>query len=226
MVAAPVGSVLETIVAARIADLVAYQDRAYARRYAQTVARCREAEETRCRTSDGAFASTVAVQLHRLMAYRDEYEVARLHRSPVLRAAVAARFGPGARVRYHLRPPALRRLGLERKVALGRAADVTFGALTSLRRLRGTPADPFGFGRSSVRRLERQLRDEYQALVIRLCDTLEPETHELAVAVARLPSSVGGYGPVKVAAIRRFWTELKRLYPQWAHEPELADTAT
>ncbi len=214
VVAAPRGSELEAIVAARIADLVAYQDRGYARRYAETVARCREAEETRCRTSDGAFASAVAVQLHRLMAYRDEYEVARLHRSPLLRAELGARFGPGARVRYHLRPPVHRRLGLERKVALGRAAGVTFGALAPLRRLRGTPVDPFG--RSPLRRLERQLRDEYETLVARLCDTLEPESHDRAVAIARLTSSVRGYGPVKAAAMRRFWSDLERLYPEWA----------
>ena len=214
LVDAPPGSELETIVTARIADLVAYQDRAYARRYARTVARCHEAERTRCPTSDGAFAIAVAVQLHRLMAYRDEYEIARLHRSPRVRAELQARFGPGVQVRYHLRPPVLEHLGIERKVALGRVADAAFEALAPLRHLRGTPADPFG--RTPIRRLERELRDEYDALVTRLADRLDAHGHAQAVAVARLPSSVRGYGPVKAASIRRFWSELERLHPAWA----------
>jgi indolepyruvate ferredoxin oxidoreductase len=73
--------------------------------------------------------------------------------------------------------------------------------------------DPFG--RSPLRRLERQLRDEYEALVIWLSDTLEPESHDRALAIARLPSTVRGYGPVKAAAIRRFWDDLERLCPEW-----------
>ena len=205
LVGAAPGSELEAVVRARIADLAAYQDRAYARRYAATVARCRSAEETRCATGGGAFATAVAVQLHRLMAYRDEYEVARLHRSPLLRAQLVARFGEGAQVRYHLHPPALRRLGLERKVSLGRAADVAFEALAPLRRLRGTPFDPFG--RTRLRRQERELRDGYETMVTRLCDTLDPESHSQAVSIARLASTVRGYGEVKAAAIRRFWDD-------------------
>lgn len=206
LVGAAPGSELERIVETSIPDLVAYQDRAYARRYAVTVARCRDAEEMRCGISDGPFSRAVAVQLHRLMAYRDEYEVARLHHSPVLRAEVDSRFGPGARVRYHLRPPLLRRLGSERKVTVGRGAGVAFGLLTTLRRLRETPWDPFGH--TELRRLERELRDDYLALVMRLSDSLDPEGHARAVAIAELPDSVRGYGPVKAAAIRGFRSRL------------------
>ncbi len=201
LVGAPHGGALAGIVETRIADLVGYQDRAYARRYAETVARCRTAEEARCGVSDGPFARAVAVQLHRLMAYRDEYEVARLHRAPSLRAEVESRFGAGARVDYHLRPPVLRHLGLDRKLALRRTAGPTFGALAGMRRLRGTPFDPFG--RSPLRRLERQLRDGYETAVTGLCRSLDPENHARAVAIATLPEDVRGYGPVKEAAIRR-----------------------
>ncbi len=201
LVGAPHGGVLAGIVETRIPDLVRYQDRAYARRYAEAVARCRTAEEARCGEADGPFAQAVAVQLHRLMAYRDEYEVARLHRAPSLRAEVESRFGAGARVDYHLRPPVLRHLGLDRKLTFRRTAGPTFGALAGMRRLRGTPFDPFG--RSSLRRLERQLRDGYETAVTGLCHSLDPATHARAVAIATLPEDVRGYGPVKEAAIQR-----------------------
>ena len=209
LVGATPGSELERIVESAIRDLLAYQDRAYARRYAQTVARCRAAEEERCGESDGPFARAVAVQLHRLMAYKDEYEVARLHRSPSLGAEIESCFGAGARVRYHLRPELFRRLGVGHKVTVGRGADVAFSTLAALRRLRGTSFDPFG--RSELRRLERELRDGYEALVTRLCNSLEPGSHARAVEIAGLPDSVRGYGPVKAAAIRRFWDELGQL---------------
>ena len=207
LVGAPPGSELERIVATRVSDLVAYQDRAYARLYAETVGRCRAAEETRCGTGDGPFARAVAVQLHRLMAYRDEYEVARLHRLPRLRGEIESRFGPNARVRYHLRPPVLRRLGLERKLAVGRGAGVAFGILTSARRLRGTPLDPFGH--SALRRLERACRDEYTAVVTELCESLDAGCHDRAVAIAALPGTVRGYGPAKLAALHRWRDELE-----------------
>lgn len=206
LVGAAPGSELEQIAGASITDLVAYQDRAYARRYAETVARCRDAEETRCGIADGPFARAVAVQLHRLMAYRDEYEVARLHRSPVLRAELDSRFGPGARVQYHLSPPLLRRLGLKGKVTVGRGAGVAFGVLTTLRRLRGTPLDLLGY--TELHRLERELRDDYLTLVTRLCDSLGLESYARAVKIAELPDEVRGYGQVKATAIRQFRSRL------------------
>ncbi len=216
LVGAAPGSELERIVESGISGLAAYQDRAYARRYAQAVARCRAAEEARCGVVDGPFVRAVAVQLHRVMAYKDEYEVARLHRSAFLHAQIASGFGAGARVRYHLRPELLRRLGVGHKVTVGRGADVAFSALSALRRLRGTSFDPFG--RSELRRLERELRDGYETLVTRLCDSLGPGTHARAVAIAQLPDEVRGYGPVKAAAIRRFWEELGLLDPDHLDE--------
>ena len=211
LVGAAPGSELERIVEPAISGLVVYQDRDYARRYAQTVARCRAAEEERCGVVDGPFVRAVAVQLHRLMAYKDEYEVARLHRSAFLGAEIESCFGAGARVRYHLRPELLRRLGVRQKLTVGRGADVAFSTLAALRRLRGTSFDPFGH--SELRRLEQELRDGYERIVARLCDSLEPGTHARAVEIAELPDDVRGYGPVKAAAIRRFWSELGQLDP-------------
>lgn len=208
-VGAPQGGELEKILDTSIPDLAAYQDHAYARRYAETVARCRQAEEAGCGTADGPFAQTVAVQLHRLMAYRDEYEVARLHRSPLLRAEIAAKFGPGARVRYHLHPPLLARLGRKSKVSIGPGAAVAFGLLASLRRLRQSPFDPFG--QSPLRRLEREVRDRYEEAVSARCVSLGPDNLAGAVALAALPAAVRGYGQVKARALEACRAELEAL---------------
>ena len=107
-------------------------------------------------------AKAYADGLFKLMAYKDEYEVARLHLDAVERARLQAEFGEGARVKVLLHPPLLRALGMKRKLALGRSAVPMFRALRGSRRLRGTALDPFG--RTEVRRVERALIDEYRGL--------------------------------------------------------------
>ena len=209
LVGAAPGSELERIVRLRIHDLIGYQDAGYARRYADTVGRCRTAEEVRYGLPDGPFASTVAVQLHRLMAYKDEYEVARLHRDPTIRGDIEHLCGSGARIHYHLQPPQLRHLGLAHKVTTGRGADLAFQTLAAMRRLRGTALDPFGH--APLRRIERELRDEYLVLVTELCETLDPDGHARAVTVAGLPEMVRGYGRVKAAAVDRYRRRLAEL---------------
>ena len=197
------GSELEQIVRLRVPELIAYQDTGYARRYVEVVRRCRAAEAARCDLPDGPFARTVALQLHHLMAYKDEYEVARLHLDPAVRRDIERRFGPGAQVRYHLQPPLLWRFSRGRKLSVRRGgADIAFSALRTMHRLRGTALDPFGH--SPLRRTERELRDQYQALVERLSEGLDPGNHARAVAIAGLPGIVRGYGPVKAAAILRY----------------------
>ncbi len=115
--AAP-GSELHRIVTARIPDLIEYQDFDYARRYADVVARVREAED-RTVSGKSAMSEAVAEFGYKLMAYKDEYEVARLLVDPQAEAAVRAEFGEGARVSYRLHPPMLRALGMRRKLKLG-----------------------------------------------------------------------------------------------------------
>src|SRR5690606_2293347 len=153
-IAAEPGSELARLVRIRGPDLVAYQDEAYARRYAEVVERVRRAEAERVPGS-AALAEAVARNLYKLMAYKDEYEVARLSLAPEVAAAVRARSGDGARVRYRLHPPILRALGLRRKLSLGRWFRPVLALLAALRRLRGTPFDPFGH--THVRRVEREL---------------------------------------------------------------------
>ncbi|QEC46512.1 indolepyruvate ferredoxin oxidoreductase family protein [Baekduia soli] len=199
-VRAAAGGDLARSVALRVAELDAYQDLAYATRFADRVERVRAAEE-RAVPGEDALAQAVAFSLHKLMAYKDEYEVARLHLDPRLREEVAAEFGDGARMSYRLHPPLLRALGHERKLELGPWFDPALRALRAGRRLRGTPLDVFG--RTEVRRAERAVLAEYEALADELAARVTPETHAVAVELARLPDAIRGYESIKLAAIAR-----------------------
>ena len=144
----------------RVPELVAYQDADWARRWAELVRRVHVAEQERT-PGHSELAEAVARQLFKLMAYKDEYEVARLHLDAVERAKLGAEFGEDARVYFMLHPPLLRALGLKRKLKLGRWFVPAFRLLYRMRRLRGTRLDPFG--RGEVRRVERELIEEYEA---------------------------------------------------------------
>lgn len=196
-VGASPGSELERLLTVRVPDLIAYQNARYARRYAEFVAAVRAAEP------DGSEAATEAVarQLHRLMAYKDEYEVARLHLDPAERARIAREFGDGAKIRYMLHPPLLRALGLKRKLALGTWFDPAFRLLRAGRRVRGTPFDLFGYAR--VRRVERALIGEYRALVERALPHLR-SSYERVVELCELPAGIRGYEEVKLGNVEAF----------------------
>jgi indolepyruvate ferredoxin oxidoreductase len=203
--AAP-GTALAEVVAVRVQELAAFQSERYARRYARAVRRVVDAD--RRVGGDGAAPVAVARQLYRLLAYKDEYEVARLHLDPAERARLARQFGEGARVRYRLQPPLLRAMGLERKLSLGRWFDPALRGLVRARRLRGTPFDPFGYAK--VRRVERALADEYLAVVDQALPHLAsaPET---VVELLEAPDVIRGYEDVKlrnVAAWRGRMAEL------------------
>ncbi|TYP88868.1 indolepyruvate ferredoxin oxidoreductase family protein [Blastococcus xanthinilyticus] len=201
-VQAPAGSELARVVAARVPDLVGYQDLAWARRYADLVERVRVAED-RVVPGSGELAEAVALGLYKLMSYKDEYEVARLCIDPAVEADVTARFGRGARYSYRLHPPLLRYLGRRDKVAVdARAARPVLRTLYGLRRLRGTVLDPFGH--TEVRRTERALIEEYQELVHRLAEELTPANHRVAVELAGLPDMVRGYEEIKMGNVARY----------------------
>jgi indolepyruvate ferredoxin oxidoreductase len=209
MVAAPAGSELRRLVEIRVPDLVGYQNHRYAASYAEFVERVRGVEAQRVPGST-ALAEAVARQLHKLMAYKDEYEVARLSIDPAAEAAVTARFGPGAKVSYRLHPPVLRALGMSRKLRLGHWFKPVFRLLVAMRGLRGTTLDIFG--RTEVRRLERALITEYRDVIDELLDELGPGNIGLAEQIADLPDEVRGYEEVKlrnVANYRRNLAELR-----------------
>ena len=188
---------LVRMVAIRRAELVAYQDERTARRYLDVVGRCWVAEQAA--GGDGAFTRTAAFQLHRLMAYKDEYEVARLLLDG--RARLERSVGPVERVTWNLHPPALRAMGLQRKLHLGPRSRPLLVALRGMKRLRGTWADPFG--RAEVRRTERQLIMAYVALLDRLLPQLAADRDE-CLRVAGLADMVRGYEGVKLRNVAAY----------------------
>ncbi len=195
-------------------ELVAYQDERYARRYAHEVLRVAAGARERLGDEGVVVAQAFAHGLFKLMAYKDEYEVARLHLDGVERARLAAELGSDARVRILLHPPALRALGLERKLRLGRTAAPVMRALRRGRRLRGTPLDPFGYAK--VRRVERELIGEYVALVDRALQQLDASTASLVAEIAALPDVVRGYEEIKLANVERMRKRAEHLLAQLA----------
>jgi indolepyruvate ferredoxin oxidoreductase len=209
---------LARVLRIRVPDLAAYQDLALAKRYLDTVLRVAAAERGAV-ASGQRLAVAVARHLHKLMAYKDEYEVARLHLDPALTRQVEEQFGAGATVRYMLHPPLLRAVGVDRKIALGRTARPAFHALRALRRLRGTPFDPFGA--TAQRRTERRLVTEYLAVVDELAAGLGKDNHALAVEIAELPDMIRGYEDVKTANVARYHDSLRGLLASWRAEQPL-----
>ena len=190
---------LDDLIARRVEFLTGYQNAAYAERYRQQVERVRQAEAPLGKT---LLAETVARHLFKLMAYKDEYEVARLHSDPAFHARLASQFEGHYTLHVHLAPPLLSRTN-ERgelvKRKFGPGMFTAFRWLAKLRGLRGTWLDVFG--RTEERRIERALIVEYSADIERLCAGLnaEPsaERHALAVDLARIPEQIKGFGHVK-----------------------------
>ncbi len=198
---APETGGLDALITARCALLTEYQDAAYAERYRAQVEAVRHCEAGML---PGATDLTVAVakSLFRVMAYKDEYEVARLFGDPAFKRSLEQTFEGDYTLEFNLAPPFLSRID----PATGRPAKRRFGPwmlalmpwLARLKWLRGSAFDPFGY--STDRRLERQLLKTYPALVDRLLKSLRPDNHRAAVEIALLTSEIRGFGPVKQAA--------------------------
>jgi indolepyruvate ferredoxin oxidoreductase len=188
------GEPLHRVLAVRLAELIDFQGVAYASRYLAVVARVRDREQTA--TSGEEVTTAVARNLFKVYAYKDEYEVARLHLRGTFRAHVGETFADVRRLTFHLAPPALRRFGAGGKVAVpGWIAWPVFGLLRSLRVLRGTPWDPFG--RQHSRRLEREVRDWYEELIGEVLPRLSPLTTPMLLELATLPDDIRGYEELK-----------------------------
>jgi len=196
-------------------ELAAYQDTRLAARYLDLVAAAARAEARQAGPAGagGALTEGVAAGFFHLLAYKDEYEVARLHLLPEFDQALADAVGGGRDVRYLLHPPVLRALGLRQKIAFpAPVIRPAFRVLRGMRHLRGTPADPFGYTR--VRRTERRLAAGYEAEVRAALAVLSPASHAAAVELARLPLSIRGYEQIKMDAVERYEAELERLRPR------------
>jgi indolepyruvate ferredoxin oxidoreductase len=180
---------LDALVARRVADLTAYQNAGYAKDYAGFVATVRAAEQAAL-PGEERLSRAVAAQLHRLMAYKDEYEVARLHSLPEWKDALAHGFTGTQRIEMHLAPPALG----EAKRRFGPWMFRAMGLLRHGKLLRGTALDPFG--RTAERRMERALAGEFRTGVERFLAGL-PGSHAMACDWAEAWAGVKGFGPIK-----------------------------
>ena len=199
---------LQRLLEIRVPELIAYQDAGYAREYVDFVRRVRDKEQ-RAVSGETRLSENVARYLFKLMAYKDEYEVARLHLKAEVSEALAAQFGKQAKVSYRLHPPFLRLLGFSKKIELGRWFDVVYRLLVLMHRLRGTPFDVFGY--TNVRRTERALIGQYRALIEQALGELTQDNYELAVKLASLPDIIRGYEDIKLANVDRFWDEVGQL---------------
>jgi indolepyruvate ferredoxin oxidoreductase len=192
-------------VAMLAADLVAYQDERWASRFLDRIAAAAAADHD---TWGMRLTRAAADGLHKLMAYKDEYEVARLMLLPEGISAARGVGGQNPKVRWMLHPPVLAAVGVKRKVRFGRWSRPLFRLLRHGKRLRGTPFDPFG--QFEVRRMERRLIPEYERALEVIIEGLTADRYDEAVRVATLPDQVRGYESLKMRRAHAYREELAR----------------
>ncbi|MFI7020018.1 indolepyruvate ferredoxin oxidoreductase family protein [Streptomyces sp. NPDC050164] len=203
-----VNGTLRDALTLRAADLIAFQNESYAAAFTTEVEEI--AVTARRKAGDAAgdeIALAYARSLHKLMAYKDEYEVARLHLDAVENAKIAGEFGTDADISILLHPPLLRALGVKRKIRLRRTAPVLFKALYGLRILRGTRLDVFGY--AAVRREERALVREFPALVREALACLDPDNAAAVQSLIELSDGIRGYEEIKLARIAEFRSQAR-----------------
>jgi indolepyruvate ferredoxin oxidoreductase len=210
------------IVADRAEFLAAYQDQAYAGRYRAIVDRVADAEAAL--KGDGALAKAVAKGLFRVMAYKDEYEVARLYTDGSFARSLQDAFEGDVKLTFHMAPPVIAKrdkaTGHLRKRAFGAWMMPLFRLLAKARRLRGTAFDPFGY--TAERKTERRLIADYEALIERLLARLTSANLSEAVRIAGLVLEVRGYGHVKDKAIAAYEPVVAAAMHAYEADPELA----
>lgn len=214
---------LDEVVAKRVDFLTGYQNAAYAAQYKAFVDKVRAAEAP---LSSSKLTEAVARYLFKLMAYKDEYEVARLHTDRAFSDKIASMFEGDYKLVHHLAPPAIAKRN-ERdelvKRPFGPWMRSAFKVLARLKGLRGTPLDPFG--RSHERQTERALIGQYRAAIEELIGGLDTGRLALAVEIARIPEEIRGYGHVKERHLQDARAKWERLTAQWRLEATTARAA-
>jgi indolepyruvate ferredoxin oxidoreductase len=211
---------LDELVAKRVEFLTAYQNAAYAAEYRTFVDKVRSAEAPLGSTK---LAEAVARYLFKLLAYKDEYEVARLHTETGFLEKIAAQFEGDYRVNYHLAPPLLAQQN-ERgelvKQRFGPWMKTAFRVLAKLKGLRGTAFDPFGH--TEERKTERALIAEYRASIDELLQGLNAANLPQAIAIAKIPEEIRGYGHVKALHLTAARGKWQGLMAQWRAQEQQA----
>jgi indolepyruvate ferredoxin oxidoreductase len=198
----PEPDTLEALVARGVAHLTGYQDAAYARGFSDFVAQVRAREEALAADASLPFTRAVAQALLKLMAYKDEYEVARLYTDGEFRRTLQQQFEGDVQLEFYMAPPVISRAQqgqAPRKVRLGGWMLPFMKVLAQGRRLRGTALD--FFGRTAERRMERQLVADYRARIEALLPALDATRLKTATEIASLPLSMRGFGHVKLANV-------------------------
>lgn len=225
---------VDAVIADRQARLLAYGGARYVARFCALLDKVREAER---RLAPGGAAAghrsepltrAVATTFFKLLAVKDEYEVARLYSDGTFRQALQAQFdgvaGRDFRIEFNMAPPALTHAALgqrPKKVRLGQWMWPALGVLARLKGLRGTPLDPFG--RTLERRMERQLALDYESSIDALLGVLSPDTLSDAVRLAEVMQQVRGYGPVKLASVVAAKARERALARRLGIEPATGD---
>ncbi len=213
------------LVEIRVPELIAFQDEAYAKRYAEVIKRVVAGEQKA--VSSSALAEAAARYLYKLMAYKDEFEVARLHTDPAFLAELDAQFPHGYSVKYNLAPPLLSKTdpvtGHPQKKQYGEWMFKAFKRLAGLKRFRGSSLDVFG--KTEERQTERKLIEEYIQLLDRILARLNPVNHAAAVALASVPDEIRGFGHVKeknLAAARELQAARLKAFEEAQQERQVA----
>ena len=231
----PIARSLDEIIDYRARYLVDYQDQAYAdiyRDFVDEVRRIEHQQITDAPVPEPTLTEAVSRNLFKLMAYKDEYEVARLYSDGVFRKQLAEQFEGDYTLQFHLAPPLLAKVdpvsGRPRKRTFPGWTLKLFAGLARLKFLRGSPLDVFGY--STERKRERSLIADYKSTIEELLPRLSTGNHELAVHIASLPDKIRGFGPVKAKSITSTRAENARLMVQWRSrktlpEPVVKDVA-
>ena len=216
---------VKRLVEIRVPELIAFQDEAYARRYAEVIKRVVAGEQKA--VSSSALAEAAARYLYKLMAYKDEFEVARLHTDPAFLAELDAQFPHGYSVKYNLAPPLLSKTdpvtGHPQKKQYGEWTFKAFKRLSGLKRFRGSALDVFG--KTEERQTERKLIEEYVQLLDQILARLNPVNHAAAVALASVPDEIRGFGHVKeknLAAARELQAARLKAFNEAQQERQVA----
>jgi indolepyruvate ferredoxin oxidoreductase len=187
--------------------LTKYQNLAYSTRYREVVNRVRAAE-TAASPGSTQLARAFSESLFKLMAYKDEYEVARLHTDPAFRREIQGTFEGDVRLGYHLAPPLLSRrspaTGLPQKTEYGAWIGPMLSGLSKLKFLRATVFDPFGYTRH--RKMERKLISDYEERILARCANLRPDAIPALTEMAKMPLRIRGYGHVKEKSVDEFYS--------------------
>ncbi len=203
---------IEEVLESRTRLLTCYQDARYAETYRQFVQDLRQRVEARHIKGADAFVRQVALTLARLMAYKDEYEVARLYTDPKFKQRLRDQFAGDFVLTFHLAPPLLPGRdagGRPKKRRFGAGTLRLFRLLAAMKGLRGTAFDPFGY--TAERRMERRLIGDYRVLIDRIAGELDPSNLPAAIELAAAATRIAGYGPVKDAALKSYEEQLPSL---------------